>query len=271
MQALRHGNWAEALTRFDALCRESPTKWYPWYGTGQALRFLNRFEEAEERLRQAAHLAEFEPAVWLALGIARQLQGKLDAAKQALGRALTIDPDMAPAYNSLALTQKIGGELDKALHNYDAGTKAIARAFVKRMTNDRSNQIVAFRPTTGHIWAKCASFGALYHASMPEHPADTLAWPTGESAEEEERTHRHGGLMYIDHQTDKGIVRLFLPNYFNTFCASLVGNSTYYNLLANASEVFALKGERELADDYRSEAIEFGATLSPRDNRVTWR
>ena len=60
-------------------------------------------------------------------------------ATEAFRRTIEIDADNELAYNSLALTQKKCGKLTKALSNYDAGAKDLARCIVKAMQNDRSN------------------------------------------------------------------------------------------------------------------------------------
>src|SRR5438309_2877381 len=65
-------------------------------------------------------------------------------------RAIEIDSDYELAYNSLALTQRTSGELDKALYNYDAGAKALARRIVKAMRNSRSNPILKIAKRLGN-------------------------------------------------------------------------------------------------------------------------
>jgi tetratricopeptide (TPR) repeat protein len=73
----------------------------------------------------------------LALAIARQLNAEYPAAIDALRLALEIDPDYANAYNTLAMTQKLMGAYEKALHNYDAGAKALARAIVRSLQTQK--------------------------------------------------------------------------------------------------------------------------------------
>src|SRR5947207_3125506 len=68
----------------------------------------------------------------------------------AFRRAIEIDSDYELAYNSLALTQRTSGELDKALYNYDAGAKALARRIVKAMRNSRSNPILKIAKRLGN-------------------------------------------------------------------------------------------------------------------------
>ena len=85
-----------------------------------------------------------------------------------------------------------------------------------------------------------------------------MAWPTGEQALEEERTEKHGGLYWIDVANDKKeTVRLFLPNYFNTFRESLRKDSAYANLTGNRGTVLELLGRHEEARQHFDEATEF--------------
>ena len=76
-------------------------------------------------------------------------------------------------------------------------------------------------------------FGALYLASSAEG-IGRIAWPTGDQAVEEERTERHGGLYWTDLPGNGGqLVRMYLPNYFNTFRELLRRDALYSNLIGN--------------------------------------
>jgi tetratricopeptide (TPR) repeat protein len=111
------------------------TNWEVLYLAGQCRRFLDDYSGAIALLSRSAALAPRVAPVLLALGIAYQLDERFDEAKKALALAIEVDPDYALAFNSLAMTQKLTGEWDKSVHNYDAGCKALARAIVKGMQN----------------------------------------------------------------------------------------------------------------------------------------
>jgi tetratricopeptide (TPR) repeat protein len=186
-----------------------------------------------------------------------QLRAQWGEAVEAFRRAIEIDPDYELAYNSLALTQKKAGELEKALHNYDAGAKALVRRLAKAMQNSRNSPILKHRETVGTLWLKYASYAALYLASSVKG-ISAIAWPTGAQAEEEERTEKHAGLYWADVPNDKGeTVRLFLPNYFNTLRESLRHDAAYSNLIGNRGTVLELLGRREDARQHFDEATEF--------------
>ena len=91
--------------------------------------------------------------------------GELESAARALVRAIDLDPDYAEAFNSLAITQKRMTQFDKALHNYDAGRKALSRRHVKQMRNDVRKPVIKLHDPVGTKWLECATFGALWSAS----------------------------------------------------------------------------------------------------------
>ncbi len=224
---------------------------------GQCCRFLDDIDGAIKHLSRAAELERDEPSIFLALGILCQLKPHWDDAIDAFRRAIEIDPDYVLAYNSLALTQKKRGELDKALHNYDAGAKALARRSVKAMRNTRTSPILKHRDTVGTLWVEYASFAALYLASSAEG-INGIAWPTGEQALEEDRTEKHSGLYWIDVPNDKReTVRLFQPNYFNTFRELLKRDTAYSNLIGNRGTVLELVGRNDEPRQHFDEATEF--------------
>lgn len=231
--------------------------WNALYLLGQCYRFLNDVDSALPLLSKAAAAAPHQAPVYLALGIALQLKGRLDEACHTLFHAIEIDPDYPAAFNSLALTQKIGGEFEKALHNYDAGCKALARRIVRSFSNDPKNPIIKHRDTNGTIWLAHAHYGALWLWAAEPGSAG-FAIPDGAHAVEEERTERHGGLYWRDVVDEKGeTVRLFLPNYFNTFRETLRRDALYSNLIGNRGTVLQLLERESEARLHFDEAIEF--------------
>jgi tetratricopeptide (TPR) repeat protein len=257
IELVRGQRFGEGLFLLRQVIDQDPSSWNAWYLAGQCCRLLNDIDGAIAHLTRAAELGADQASVFLALGIALQLRARWDDALEALRRAIEIDPDYELAYNSLALTQKKVGELDKALHNYDSGAKALARRIVKAMRNSPASPILKHRDTTGKLWLEHAVFGTLYLSSSAEG-VRSIAWPTGEQVIEEERTEKHGGLYWIDLPNDeKETVRLFLPNYFNTFRESLRKDSAYANLTGNRGAVLELLGRQEEARQHFDEATEF--------------
>lgn len=101
--------------------------------------------------------------------------------------------------------------------------------------------------------------GAMYLAATAEN-IESLAWPTGQSAMEEERTERHQGLYYLDSLSSDGKrVRQFFPNYLNTIRESLRGNILYVELTTNRGRAFERLGAANEASQHYREAEEFKA------------
>lgn len=251
-----HGDFEGALNAFLKATRLDANDWNAWYWAGQCERFRERFDPAIEYLKRAEALAPQEKCVFLALGIALQLDGRYDEAMVAFVDAIRLDEDYALAFNSLALTQRKIDEYDAALENYERGMKAVARSFARRIVNERSAVIYKYEDVVGSKWQECAAFAGLFHVCAVV-PADRVAWPTGDTAEEEERTERHGGLLFVDREGGDGTTRLFLPNFFNTFREYLSSDSIFAHLVGNQGEVYRRRGEAALAEDRFAEAEHF--------------
>lgn len=257
IELIKDQRFREALPLLLRAIDNDPLQWNAWYMAGQCFRFLNDIDGAIEHLSHAAELEANDPSILLALGIAFQLKEQWDDAIKALSSAIDIDADFVLAYNSLALTQKKRGELDKALHNYDAGAKALARRIVKAMRNSRANPILKHRDTVGTLWVEYVGYAALYLAAMSAD-IDGMAWPTAQMALEEEQTERHAGLYWTDITDDEGkTIRLFLPNYFNTFQEELRRDRTYSDLIGNRGTVLELLGRHDEARQHFDEATDF--------------
>lgn len=254
------GAYAEAIPLLRRALQEAPARWeHTWhlhYLLGQSLRFTADHEGALQHLREATRLKTDDPSVWLAFGIALQTQGEYEDAKRAFAQALDIDRDHVNSYNSLALTQKMMGELDKALHNYDAGILAITRLIMRDLVNDRSAPIYPHVSTRGHLWLRYAFRGALRGAAIDD--IGRIAYPTDEMAAHEERTQSHGGLCFVDQTTPEGeTVRLYLPNFFNMFREWLFQDSRYSMILHNRAVVLELVGDFDEARLHFEESEEF--------------
>lgn len=255
IEFMRHQNWSEALKLFEHINRNKPDSPNVLYMAGQCRRFLGDIDGAIKDLERAVVLGDPDPPMLLALGIAYQLNSQFDDAIRTLRRAIELDNDYDLAFNSLALTQKKCGELEKASANYDQGLNALTRKIVKQMQNSRENSILKSKSIQGSLWWKYASYGALYLASMGD--IDSILMPTGASALEEEKTERHGGLYWDDSVNENNQkTRLFLPNYFNTFNAALKRNSTYINLIGNRGAVLELLDCNEEAKQHFLEVSE---------------
>lgn len=254
---LRNGQFGHALPVLQREIQKTPANWNLLYMAGQCCRFLDNINQAVLYLTDAAALKQDEPAVWLALGISQQLDRRYAAAVESLLRSIEADSDYELAYNSLALTQKRMGLLDKARANFDAGLKALSRKVVKCMRNDPANPIDKHFRSTHNLWTEYAVYGGLYLCSQ-EDGIDEISWPTGAQALEEERTKRYGGLYWTDQRdAERKRCRLFLPNFFNAFAVSLKKSGSYAQLAGNMGTVIESMGEAKEAAKLLAEASEF--------------
>jgi tetratricopeptide (TPR) repeat protein len=250
------GRLDEAYRLASSAVQHDPSDWHAHYVFGQCFRFAQDYPKACTALSLANELEPRQPSVLLALGVARQLNDEYAAAIDALRLALEIDPDFAAAYNTLAMTQKLMGANENAAHIYDEGAKALARAIAKSLRNEEDSPRHPHWRSRTDLWTQYALIGALYlsaHASV-----DHLAWPTGEMAERDARTQEFRGWYWQDRlDAERKVIRLFLPNYFNTFCVRLRTDALYANLVGNRSTVLRLMGNIEEADQHLKEAEDF--------------
>jgi Flp pilus assembly protein TadD len=88
---------------------------YPSYLRGQALRAMERYDEAIEPLRRAADEEPDNISIWLALGWCYKRILRLDLAIEALEEALAAAPREAIVYYNLACYSSLAGQTETAL------------------------------------------------------------------------------------------------------------------------------------------------------------
>jgi Flp pilus assembly protein TadD len=102
----------------DVLDRLGDTaRWSPraLYLRGEALRELERYEQAVKPLRRAAKADPDNTHVWLALGWCHKRTGRIDLAVQAMERAVEAEPDNALVHYNLACYLSLAGDKNRAL------------------------------------------------------------------------------------------------------------------------------------------------------------
>ncbi len=87
------------------------------YLTGEALRALERFQEALVPLEQAADLSPSNLRIWLALGWCHKRIGRIDQAIEDLQKAEEVAPDEAVVPYNLACYWSLVGNKDQALNH----------------------------------------------------------------------------------------------------------------------------------------------------------
>ena len=82
---------------------------------GEALKALDRFEEALVPLRHAAQSTPDDIRVWLALGWCYKRTGQLNSAIESLETALVAEPDEALLHYNLACYWSLAGNREQSL------------------------------------------------------------------------------------------------------------------------------------------------------------
>jgi Flp pilus assembly protein TadD len=85
------------------------------YLRGEALRSLERYQEAIEPLAKAAELAPSNTHVWLALGWCQKRIGRIDMAIDSLEHAREVEPRVALIQYNLACYWSLAGGKGRAL------------------------------------------------------------------------------------------------------------------------------------------------------------
>jgi Flp pilus assembly protein TadD len=85
------------------------------YLRGEALRSLERYDEALEPLREAAENRPDNTRVWLALGWCHKRTGRIDLAVESLEKALDVKPCDALNHYNLACYLSLAGKRRRAL------------------------------------------------------------------------------------------------------------------------------------------------------------
>jgi Flp pilus assembly protein TadD len=106
------------------------------YLRGEALRSLERYEEAIEPLSRAAEDYSENVSVWLALGWCFKRTGELDRAMQSLRRALEVEPEEALLHYNLACYLSLANRKDEAIE-YLAKALALDEGYRKLIDGER--------------------------------------------------------------------------------------------------------------------------------------
>ena len=104
-----------ALDLLDRLGDAAQADPYSWYLRGEALRELERYDQAIRPLRRAAKTDPDNTHVWLALGWCHKRTGQIALAVQAMERAMEAEPDNALVHYNLACYLSLAGDKDRAL------------------------------------------------------------------------------------------------------------------------------------------------------------
>jgi Tfp pilus assembly protein PilF len=98
LEAYRGGRFEEAVTGFREFTLANPNDGEALFLCGMALRKLERFQEAEPLLRQAAELMPESPEVQNGLGTVQSALGDYAQAESCFSRAIKLNPEYADAF-----------------------------------------------------------------------------------------------------------------------------------------------------------------------------
>ena len=229
------------------------------YLLGQAYRFVDVYGEAERYLTKATKLERNITSYWLALGIVQQLMNKFIDSEKSLINALEINPDHIPSYNSLGVTRRKSDNFEGAQKAYEGGLKKLGLSIIYEFENKKSNPIFSFSDLPVSLWTELLMSISLHQMiESDDERYAFLGWPTSETALEEEKNNKNLGLFWIDNHMEDGIMKLFLPNYFNTFISILLNtdhlNHQYANFTGNLGVVLEELGKEEEAIEHFKEA-----------------
>jgi len=134
---MRQQRYSEALPLFLSLMNANPDDSSLYYMAGQCYRFTNSIPDSVQCLSKAARLNSSAPHIFLALGIAYQLDDDFEQAINALEQAVELDPKLFTAYNSIGLTYRKIGMFHEAFEWYSRAAKGIVASVIDEVHKDR--------------------------------------------------------------------------------------------------------------------------------------
>jgi tetratricopeptide (TPR) repeat protein len=253
---IKQNRYDEAVPLLRQSINEDKSQWNAWELLGLCYRFIGEIDHAVHCLKISTKINPDNKSAFLALGIAYQIKEQFEDSLSALRRATELDRDFVAAYNSAAMTLKLMGDIAKSIEVYEHGLILLAREFCFNAVNDQRSPIFKHLNTQGHLWIKYLMAAILQHAVSQD--CDRIAWPTGASAEIEEREETHQGLYWEDILDDhRNCCRLYFPNFFNTALRAFIADQRYTILVGNKSTVLRMVGQDDESDLYLREAQEF--------------
>lgn len=253
---MKRRRYDEAIPILRQSINNDKSQWNDWELLGQCYRFIGETDRAIHCLNISTEINPKNKSAFLALGIAFQIDQQFEASLSALRKANELDRDYVLAYNSAAMTLKLMGKIEKSIDIYEQGLISLAREFVFNANNDSRSALFKHLSTEGTLYTKYLMDAALQHAVGQD--IETIAFPTGASAEIEEREQFHKGLYWEDQLGAKGQPqRVYFPNFFNTALRFFIEDQRYSLILGNKSTVLRMAGQDGEAELHLAEAKEF--------------
>ena len=254
MDAMKAEQWNESIHFFSESLLSDPNQAHVHLMLGQSYRFAEEYSKAVEHLTQAVSINNQDAGWFSALGIALQLDNRLEESVEAFRKANTLDPYYSTAYNSAAISFRKMGNFKKAKEVYDLGINALITDFLMRYPNEKSQEIYIETFRSSELFMQFAMDAAIKFAARSN--LEKVSFPKPEAFLSEVRSNQYGGLMWVDNlESEVGAIRMYLPNYFATLSAHLCSSPTYYMMVENkARDLFELD-ELEDARAHENEAL----------------
>ena len=190
-------------------------------------------------------------------GIQLQQQERYSEALAMFDEVIVIDPRRGEsAYNSKGLTLKMAGRPEEAIACYELALDALCGKLFWALRNERDNPLYPWKKVPGQVWMSWTTKTGLY-TSCHEQGIATVGWPTGESAAEEEKTKKNGGLLWVDVLEPSGVLRVFLPNYFHTMREQLKETKVFSRVLNNLGGAYLAMNKQQKGIERLYEAVAF--------------
>jgi tetratricopeptide (TPR) repeat protein len=249
------GDYAFAKRTLKDLLKLEPYIWRTWYLLGWAHEGCKDYNVALVCLNRALSLREDDPNVYTRLGVVQRQRSRPIEAITAFITALDLNSDNFLANKNLGDIYKVQGTLDKALHHYEAASKACVRAVLKRLVDQRTGGIFKDKETRGSAWSEYFLKELVSHVKAEGFTSFLI--PTSETANIMETTAMHGDLYWIEKETPEGREFLMLPNMINTAREYLRLNAQYSQTLTDQGDVLKAMGRHDEAERMFTEAWEF--------------
>ena len=165
-------------------------------------------------------------------GLRLQQAGEYSEAIVIFDKVIELDPHRETAHNSKGLTLKYAGRFEDAIKSYEIALDALCGNIFRLLVNERSNLIYQHENLPEGYATQWIIKTAMYTATI-ERGISSIAFPDGEGALKEAQDKHHEGLLWIDRKEVNGILRYFLPNYFNTMRERLKHGRMFARILNN--------------------------------------
>jgi Flp pilus assembly protein TadD len=117
---MRSGNNTEAELEFKQVALQFPQLVAPYVNLGILYRKTGRLDQSEDALKTAVERNDGSAVAWTELGATQRLRGEFPNAAASYEKAITADPNFAPAYRNLGVVSDLYlGDPERALTAFE--------------------------------------------------------------------------------------------------------------------------------------------------------